>query len=64
MIYHYKTDPYPLKPKILFSGDEEIPLITDKLKTISLDDSSGLTLNRFGRKEFRSDRNFEDFLAV
>ncbi|NBW00033.1 MAG: hypothetical protein EBR67_11140 [Proteobacteria bacterium] len=61
--YHYKTDPYPLKPKILFSGYEEIPLITDKLKTISLDVPSGLTLNKFGRKEFRSDRNFEEFLV-
>ena len=62
--YHYKTDPYPLKPKILFSGDEEIPLITDKLKRISVDDSSGLTRNKFGRKVFCSDRNFEEFLAV
>jgi hypothetical protein len=64
IMYHYKTDPYPLKPKILFSGYEEIPLITDKLKTISLDDSSGLTRNEFGRKVFCSDCNFEDFLAV
>jgi hypothetical protein len=66
--YHYnKNDSYRLKlskPKILFSGYEEIPLITDKLKRISVDDCSGLTLNKFGRKEFRSDRNFEDFLAV
>ena len=64
IMYHYKTDPYPLKPKILFSGHEEIPLITDKLKTISLNGSSGLTRNEFGRKVFCSDCNFEDFLAV
>jgi len=66
--YHYKTSLYSAyqdnKAKILFSGYEEIPLITDKLKTISLDDSSGLTRNEFGRKVFCSDRNFEEFLAV
>lgn len=66
--YHYKTSLYSAyqdnKAKILFSGYEEIPLITDKLKTISLDDSSGLTRNEFGRKVFCSDCNFEDFLAV
>lgn len=68
IMHHYRTQIYTAyeqlaMAKILFSGYNKIPLITDRLESISVSDA-GLTRNEFGRTVICSEEYFEIFLRL